>query len=112
MKTATKSTACNGMELALLPLKSGGNNLEGEIITMRLTKWFGGMLLGAVLAAGTFAPATSEAASLAINNVTVVSTQATSVQTWCIAGCVDPGAGPIWSSAAGQVINSPDTAGV
>jgi len=70
------------------------------------------MLLGAVLAAGTLAPATSEAASLAINNVIVTSTQPGSVQTWCIQGCVDPGAGPIWSAGAGTVVNSPNTAGV
>ena len=96
--------------LAITPLKSGGISRRGGN-DVRISKWFAGILLGAVLAAGALAPATSEAASLAINNVTVVSTQPGSVQTWCISGCVDPGAGPIWAAGAGTVVNSPNTAG-
>jgi hypothetical protein len=77
----------------------------------KVSKWFGPMLLGAVLAAGAFAPATSEATSTAITNVIVTSQQGADVQTWCIAGCVDADAGPLWAGAAGTVVNSPTQGG-
>jgi hypothetical protein len=75
------------------------------------SKWFGQMLLGAVLAAGALAPATSEATSTAINNVVVTSQQGADIQSWCIAGCVDADGGPLWAGAAGTVVNSPTQGG-
>lgn len=76
----------------------------------KLTTWLGGAMLGA-LAATAATPATSEAGSITINNVTVTSTQGGDVQTWCMVGCVDPDGGPIWAAGANTVINSPNTAG-
>src|ERR1051325_8701013 len=57
-------------------------------------------------------PATSEAVSTTINNVTVT----VGGVTWCITGCStsptgNSGAGAIWSTAAGTVITSPDSPG-
>src|SRR5689334_7980817 len=68
-----------------------------KVLTVALT--FGAFLV---------APKASEAASVAINSLSVT----VGGVTWCISGCAVSGAnGPIWGAAGGTVIHSPSEGG-
>jgi hypothetical protein len=70
------------------------------ITVLSVALFFGAMLV---------VPGTAEAASVAINSLSVT----VGGVTWCISGCAAVGVnGPIWGAAAGTVVHSPSEGGL